>query len=311
MTVMEGIIQNLIASYPDKNWIVDIKNSSLAYLGETYADISKTSDPVWNVYRISKLGSQYEINNNNSLKHKTVWADRESLFSELDLDNVYSINFDGVDGYLNGGDIFQFDIATAFSISMWVKPQNIASTQFLFSKAGGGSVYGWRLRAEPTTGLLFLQMRTAATLRQNTYNLAVTAGVWNHVVFTYSGGSNISGAHVYVNGVKSTTPASGSLSGTMLGGYSFVIGQSLSAFYWSGKKDQISVWDKELSQSDVTTLYGAGTPVDPRFSMATTNLQAYYPAGDGDTYPTISDVWNSNDLTMTNMVSGDIVADVP
>jgi hypothetical protein len=33
--------------------------------------------------------------------------------------------------------------------------------------------------------------------------------------------------------------------------------------------------------------------------------------GDGDTYPTIEDRVGSNDGTMTNMVSGDIVTVVP
>ena len=33
--------------------------------------------------------------------------------------------------------------------------------------------------------------------------------------------------------------------------------------------------------------------------------------GDGDTHPTIEDNAGSNDMTMTNMASGDIEEDVP
>lgn len=208
--------------------------------------------------------------------------------------------FDGVDQYVDFGDVHKYDISQAFSISMWVKPQNISAARILFSKAGPGpAVDGYMLRHDATTGALFLQMRSG-TDRSHTFDKSLTASVWQHVVFTYAGGSNINGAHVYLDASKSSTPSSGSLSGTMLVGADFFLGQRNGSFYFSGNMDEVTVWDKELTQSEVTELYNSGSPEDPTGHSAAANLQSWYKMGDGDTAPTISDNVGSDDGTMIN-----------
>jgi len=46
----------------------------------------------------------------------------EPIFS-----NGVSVDLDGVDDHINFGDVFQFDNATSFSYSIWVKAQNTAA----------------------------------------------------------------------------------------------------------------------------------------------------------------------------------------
>lgn len=260
-------------------------------------------------------------NANNDLAGSTVnvieWTQEmedlavSGIITPPPFNNTKSVLFDGVDEYVNFGDVNNFDIANAFSVSLWVKPDNIAASRILFSKAGAApAVKGYMLRHNATTGALFLQMRSS-TNRSFTFDKSLVASSWQHVVFTYAGGSNINGAHVYLDAVKSNTPASGSLSGTMLEGQDFILGSRSGSFYFSGNIDEVTVWNKELSQAEVTELYNSGAPADPTLHSASANLTQYNPMGDGDTHPTLQDDVGSNDGTMTNMAPSNIVSDTP
>lgn len=224
--------------------------------------------------------------------------------------NTTSVLMNGIDEYLSGGDIHKYDIANAFSICMWIKPDNTAAARILFSKATvNASVNGYMLQSNATTGALYLQMR-ATTSTSHTFNTVLTAGSWQFVCFTYSGASNISGASVYKNAVKNSTSPSGALSGTMLFGQPFYIGQRNNSFgFFSGNMDEITVWNKALTQSEVTELYNAGVVYDYSEHSAASNLQSWY-RFDNDTIPTITDNVGSDDLTSYNMDSSNLSGDV-
>ena len=71
-----------------------------------------------------------------------------------------------------------------------------------------------------------------------------------------------------------------------------------------------------LSDAEVTAIYNSGVPIDLTSNSgdytSASDLDFYLKMGDGDTYPTITDnSSNSNNGTMTNMTSDDIVTDVP
>ena len=74
----------------------------------------------------------------------------------------------------------------------------------------------------------------------------------------------------------------------------------------------MSIWDGSLNQSGINEIYNSGTPTD---LSGKTYLLGWWRNGDptgAGAYPTIVDQsTNSNDGTMTNMASGDIVTDVP
>ena len=238
-----------------------------------------------------------------------VWDDRDDLFPQLVLDNFYSGGFNGSSSVANGGDIHQYDNADAFSISLWVKPQNVAAQRCLFAKAtNDANVYGYILYHN-SSGQPFLQMRASGTNRQYTFStLTLTASVWQMVTFTYAGGSNISGAKCYVNTTVGGTPSSGTLN-SYLAAQDFTVGARNTAFNFSGNIDHMTVWDKELSSTEVTELYNGGVIFNPiNHSAATLNLQSWYRFGDDDVDGTFTDNIGSDDLTETD-VSFDL--DVP
>lgn len=225
--------------------------------------------------------------------------------------NSDSIEMNGIDEYLSAGNKFNYDIANAFSVCMWVKPNNIAAAHILFSKATlDASVNGYMLRADATTGALFLQMRSTVN-RSHTFDTALTAGSWQFICFTYSGAADISGASVYRNAIKNTTSPSGSLTGTMLFGQPFYIGQRNDSFgFYPGLIDEITIWDKELNQTEITELYNGGSVYDYSGHSAVSNLVSWY-RFDNDTIPAIVDHYGSNDMTSYNMDSSNLSSDTP
>ena len=124
------------------------------------------------------------------------------------------------------------------------------------------------------------------------------------VTWTYAGGSNINGLHTWVNDTKSSTPASGNLTGTWLGGFDFLVGQRNNSFYYSGLIDHMTVWNKELSDAEVLELYNSGFTFNPTTHSAQVNLVSWYRFGDGtDDATTVFDNVGADDLTLTNSPS--------
>lgn len=292
---------------------VEVVSSTLTYIGYSRTNDPETSDPVWQISRITIQGTETITEYADRGNFTQIWDNRDSLFPEPVFFNSLSTSFDGVNELLDGGDIHSYDVNSAWSLSMWVKPNNIAASRILFSKAGvAPNIRGYMLRHNATTGQLFLQMRTSTVNRSHTFNSALTAGVWQHVMFTYNGGGNMNGIKVYLDGVlDSNLPGSASLTGTLFEGQSFQLGSRNSGFYYVGNMDEVTIWNKELSASEVTELYNAGSPLAPTSHSAVGNLASWYRMGDGDTHPTVSDNQGSDDLTMQNMDSGNFAADVP
>ena len=82
--------------------------------------------------------------------------------------------------------------------------------------------------------------------------------------------------------------------------------------YFDGLIDEVSLFNSAKSSGDITSIYNSGTPTD---LSAESGLVGYWRNGDPNgtaAFPTIADdSSNSNDGTMTNMDSGDIVTVVP
>ena len=83
-----------------------------------------------------------------------------------------------------------------------------------------------------------------------------------------------------------------------------------------GNIDEIGWWDgSTLTAAEVTAIYNSGEPLclqsDSGDYASSGDLTSYWRMGDGDTFPTVTDQVGSNDGTMTNMGSEDIVSDVP
>lgn len=86
------------------------------------------------------------------------------------------------------------------------------------------------------------------------------------------------------------------------------------ASFFTGKLDHISIWNIELDSTGINATASAGKPADLASHPNFANLQHWYRMGEaGDTIATngILDSKGSAHCNPVNLVSGDIVADVP
>lgn len=293
--------------------IAERVNSNLTYLGVAEHG-ALTSEAHWHVKRVRNTGTSIVVESAPRQAFDNIWDDRTTLFPVAAFANAYSTSFDGVNDYVTFGNNYTFEISQAFSVSFWCKPNNLAATRCLVSKCSNdANVYGWNIQHVITTGAIQLQMRSSGgTLPVHAFTTALTAGVWQHIVVTYAGGSNINGGRCYRNAVIGDTPASSALTGSFANTANFTLGARNTVFPYSGYMDEVMVWNKALSQAEVTELYNGGSPYDPIDHSAYNNLLSYWRMGDGDTYPTINDNKDAINGTMTNMVgASNFVLDVP
>ncbi len=228
--------------------------------------------------------------------------------------NTKSIALDGIDDYVDCGDNDNLSFGDGvtdlpFSISAWIKIGQ-TTAQGIFTKYGSVSstreylfyITGGKLR------LLFIDASNGANnFATGTTNLSINT--WYHVCATYdgSGGSTAyNGMTLYINGVaESVTTTGGSYTAMSNTTQVVEIGKYLTNELL-GNIDEVSIFNSELSQSDITSIYNSGVPND----ISSLSPLSWWRCGDGDTASILSDNGSGgNDGTMTNFTT--FSTDVP
>ena len=146
----------------------------------------------------------------------------------------------------------------------------------------------------------------------------LTDGNWHHIAGTFNLADASTSMKLYVDGnqfVDGTGAdyvSSGTWSASINTTAPALMSDATGMSGYLGHMDEVSLFDDVLSAAQVTAIYNTGTPTD---LSGEDYLLGYWRNGDTagtSVYPTIEDYSsNSNDGTMTNMASGDIVTVVP
>jgi hypothetical protein len=151
--------------------------------------------------------------------------------------------FDGSSTYIGLSGI---TVTIPFTISFWVKPTVFMSSaaQSIFgpSTCPGFGIYSY---GTAMTADISCQGGSGASFNY-------TLNQWQMVTVIYSNTSNRS---IYQNGVLAGTNISSSSQTTSL--YSAVGRQSGGIQYWNGSIDDVRVYNRALSASEIRTLYNA------------------------------------------------------
>ncbi len=182
-----------------------------------------------------------------------------------------SLSFDGINDVVNipGASSHIAASTTGMSLSCWVYATNPSPNYPNFDGIAG-------FRNESTCDFYLLHLTTTSLEARfrNSSGTAYTAtatgfaiNTWQHVVMTYDGTS----LKVYINGVqKVSVPASGSISSTSEVMYLGKVPFSANDFQLGGKLDEVGLWNKALSASEVTCMYNYG------HDNSSANLKLYY-----------------------------------
>lgn len=227
-----------------------------------------------------------------------------------------SVMFGGTDEYVTMGNVLGFDYDEELSVSLWFKTATTASGYLVSKIVGDATLRGYGAAISSSGKLQFLMINDSGTSNLlvietiNTYN----DDSWHHAVFTKGAGSSSTSFHIYVDGFSSAFSATtDNLSATTLNSASFNLGsRSNGSVLYIGSLDEVAIYSKELSSTEVWWVYNFGIPRSLSDSGAPPNLVGWWKMGDGDTHPTLQDSsTGGHNGTMTNMESTDITVDSP
>ena len=231
-----------------------------------------------------------------------------------------AFTFDGVNDYVKfSNNSLNYTNSNSFSVSMWVYASRTNVYQILIaSYTFTGQGYGWFVRLAPgsdPSNNCYIEFGTdnqpgtgnPIFLRSTTL---VNKNSWNLITVSRNGSTGAE--RLYVNG---TLSGSRTLTTNYLFNSSITFYPTLGANQWSstntdsyfqGMLDSVNVWNKELTQSEVTELYnsGAGKQLTPT-PIVTNGLVLNLDASRTSSYPNSGTTWtdisgNGNNGTLTN-----------
>jgi hypothetical protein len=236
--------------------------------------------------------------------------------------DIYSYQFDGVDDYLDMSNPsnLNFDADNPFSISVWFKRPSDTNAFAIVSKSlGFPDVNGYMLFVY-NNQVYFRIRRSASLFHQIISNSTHPFNTWVHYVVTYDGlrsGSG-QGLNLYQDGIKLTNvQKSGNFAtGSAQTSANFSVGsrESTLDLFFNGNIDEVSVFNSELSESDVTSIYNGGVPNN--LNELSTPPLSWWRMGesanwDGSNWTLTDQGSGGNDATSQNMAEASRVLDVP
>lgn len=190
-------------------------------------------------------------------------------------------NTDGAGGYLELADDTGsgLNFSDVFSVSFWVYNYSYpgttgeSSTFITRRTSGGTNVY--TIMYERDNGLNVRKLRIEATggacdYAESTTTDFLAVNTWYHIVYTKTGTTSA----WYINGVSKTPTANLSTGGlTTSAGY-FRIGTyaggtgGVGNRQFDGVIDEVGIWSRVLTSTEVTTLYNSGSGLQYPFSTS-------------------------------------------
>lgn len=171
-------------------------------------------------------------------------------------------SLDGVNDTVDFGNVLDFDGSTPFSVSCWINTNNVTSSNVPLAKAQN---------LAPFTGYWFLIMDTGELrfylsndLNSPNYlsvenSITLSTSTWYHCVMTYDGSKSSTGLKLYVdNALNTQNVISNTLTGSTSNSRNFKLGARNNGFFYNGLIDEVAVFNKELTPSEVTELYNSG-----------------------------------------------------
>lgn len=241
------------------------------------------------------------------------------IFSGNTFSNTTALDFGSgnTTKFLSMGNNHGFSWSDDFTVCMWHYPHS-AWESALFSKENGATGNGFDFRYTSGNKYQFYSSGSGATRRiQVLTNNTFSTGTWRHVCFVYDGSQSATGILIYVNGSSqafTTQFNTSSEDWTVANNFKIGAWDNLTT-YTRSKIDEITIWNDNLTSTEIGQLYNGGTVISPTsFGFWATKNISYYRMGDlTDSTTTIYDrgVNGTINATPTSVVSGDFVSSVP
>lgn len=237
-------------------------------------------------------------------------------------------NFDGVNEAINisNNDSLNFDKDDPMSISVWFNPSSfdpILTTNSIIDRRDGSN-NGYNVAFYNQTININFLGNTGANRKYKAWSFPqINVDEWYHVLITVGPTTNPSGLECYINGILQIPIATiNTLTLTTLTTANFLIGNADALNRgFNGDIDEVTIYNKELSQQDVTDIYDLGR-LSPNLTSIDSYVQScvsHWRLGENDTWN--GSTWNIHDEVRrewtrfdgtneyVNCGNGDIIAD--
>ena len=167
--------------------------------------------------------------------------------------NEFSVDFDGLSSYMDCGSIPVLNSASEVSWGGWFRFDSIGDVSIIMS--GGTSIsnrVNWTIDA---SGYFKLYIQTAL---KNTSTFTLSPDTWYHIVLT----KDSTDLRLYINGSLENTVVHTSDLPSATGENFNVARSHLHDLHSDGLIDEVAIWNTVLSEEDIKSLAGEGTPND-------------------------------------------------
>lgn len=169
-----------------------------------------------------------------------------------------ALDFDGSNDYISTSDNF-YDMGsnTNFTLMAWVKADSSGTRSILYKGGSGTSTYGYWFYVNGNFVTFSMNGNSASSAKSSSRNGGVFDGNWHHVAIT----NNRTGSgHVtyYSDGVSIGVEDFSSETGSLDNGFLLSIGaRNTGGLEYDGGIDDVRVYNKVLSTSEISTIYNA------------------------------------------------------
>ena len=229
------------------------------------------------------------LGNSVSVPYTKVWWD------------YYSMTFDGTDQYLDGDTLaaqFSKDYGT---VSCWIIQPLTSTTTMMFGLRVDSNNF-IQLYYHAASNELRLSYKGGGSTVQAASDTAIeNDGNWHHAAATWS--SSADQAIIYMDATKKETKTS---LPTIAGDFATSdIGQNTNGgAYWDGKINDFSLYNRVLTDANVTDIYNSGKPKDEVGNYGE-NLVIYYKFETGSGVYAIDSSVNKMNGTLQNTPTWD------
>lgn len=182
--------------------------------------------------------------------------------------------FDGVNDYItvkNFKDFVDNDFADSFSVSFWFQHKglvNVGSNQTFFRLKIGESGEEIKVIYDTLNAWVYVSRDESGNKGSvdSSHTLALSHANFqnqhNHFVITMANGSGLAGINVYINSSDGgSTSGTGDEWGSIESlDYRFTLGSDGATKYLNGYMNNIAIYDRVLSSTDVGDIYNNGEP---------------------------------------------------
>jgi len=161
--------------------------------------------------------------------------------------------------YVSVADNSTLDITGDITMSAWVRPTTLNTYNIVMGKRESGSNNPNYLLSVNGTGTINMNFYAGGTVHSyTTSSTPISVNNWYHIVATYDG---ISTVKIFVNGVlQAASCTTGTCTGAITpNAADFTIGRpgSYAANYFTGQIDEVRIYDRPITTSEVTALYNS------------------------------------------------------